>query len=137
MWVLEHLIHGAPAVHQHHSRSFLWHTNVNFHDRLCWRVGLLVVYSNLVVKINSIAETKKDVIHSTVKMKRRKKAGSVSRKKANQWLQRRFVKVLWYWHLLYPWVERGTMNAVFLNPLTPMSNRIKISPYNINTISTR
>ena len=36
---------------------------------------------------------------------------------------------------LVPWVERGAMNTVFLNPLTPMSNRIKISPYNINQIS--
>lgn len=33
----------------------------------------------MVVKINSTAETKKDVIHSTVKMKRRKKAGSVAK----------------------------------------------------------
>ena len=27
---LEHLTHGAPAAHQHHSKSTLQHANINF-----------------------------------------------------------------------------------------------------------
>ena len=43
-------------------------------------------------------------------------------------------KIFWYFAVSY---YRGFFYFYWVNPLTPMSDQHRISPYNINTISTR